>query len=117
MEDLPTFAEVAAEIRHGEWTTYGDIAAAAGRPRSARMVGHEAAESADFPNAQRVLRADGTVSRGAQDPGAHADRARRLLEAEGVSFSTNGRADPTARVYWDELQRRLDKEPRASRRR
>ena len=82
------------------------------------MVGREAATSDDFPNAHRVLTADGRVSRG---PGDHRRaselRSRRLLEGEGVSFSATGRADPAARIYWDELQRRMDTSEDVSRRR
>ena len=82
------------------------------------MVGREAATSDDFPNAHRVLRADGTVGRGT-DPGGRssAERARRLLESEGVGFTESGRADPAARIYWDELRRRLDTGREVSRRR
>jgi alkylated DNA nucleotide flippase Atl1 len=116
MMDAPIgFAEAAAQVRPGEWTTYGDIAAAAGRPCGARMVGRAAATSGDFPNAHRVLRADGTISRGAGDRGrAGEERARGLLEAEEVRFSPDGKADPTARVYWDELERRLKRKPSAT---
>jgi alkylated DNA nucleotide flippase Atl1 len=82
------------------------------------MVGRAASTMDDFPNAHRVLRADGTVGRGT-DPGARnsAERARRILEDEGVSFSRSGRADPSTRVYWDELQRRMSRRPGVSRRR
>lgn len=80
-------------------------------------MGRAAAAQDDFPNAHRVLRADGTVTRGAGRHRAHEARVRRLLETEGVAFSPGGRADPAARVYWDELQRRLDEKPRAANRR
>ena len=112
------FAVVAALIDKGEWTTYGDIAAAAGHPRRARMVGRAASTMDDFPNAHRVLSADGTVGRGTGPGGRNsAERARRLLEREGVGFSQSGRADPAARIYWDELQRRMDTGGEVSRRR
>ena len=108
---MATFAAVAALVRAGEWTTYGDVAAAAGRPRAARAVGRDAATSDDFPNAHRVLKHDGTISRGI-DGQRNLERARRLLEQEGVGFSAAGKADPAARVYWDELQRRAGRTAR-----
>jgi len=101
------YAEVAALVGAGEWTSYGDISAAVhASSRAARAVGRAAATSESFPNAHRVLRADGTIApRSAphsQDP-AH---IKTRLESEGVSFDGRGRADPSHRVYWDELQRR-----------
>jgi alkylated DNA nucleotide flippase Atl1 len=98
----------ASLVARGEWTTYGDIsAAAAGSKRAARAVAGAASKNESFPNAHRVLRHDGTVARTA-GPGhdERVNRARRALEAEGVSFDPSGRADPAARVYWDELARR-----------
>jgi alkylated DNA nucleotide flippase Atl1 len=103
------YAPVARRIRKGEWTTYGDISAAAtGSKRRARAVGREAAESDSFPNAHRILASDGTVSRG---PGGNTEAARRRLEAEGVGFDRLGRADPARRVHWDELVRRARRRP------
>ena len=94
-------------MRVGEWTTYGDIAAAVGKPGAARAVGREAATSESFPNPHRVLKGDGTISRGGRrQRGRSIERARRLLEQEGIAFSPSGRADPAARIYWDELKRR-----------
>jgi len=114
MEAGPSFAAAADQVRRGEWTSYGDVAAAAGRPRGARAVGRAAASSADFPHAHRVLRADGSITRGpGQRNRDHEARIRGLLEAEGLTFSAGGKADPRRRVYWDELQRRLDETPRA----
>lgn len=81
------FATFAALVQPGEWTTYGDVAAAAGASRSPRAVGREAAVSEDFPNAHRVLRHEGTIARGRTSEAA---RARRLLEGEGIAFSPSG---------------------------
>jgi alkylated DNA nucleotide flippase Atl1 len=101
---MVSFAAIAAQVRRGEWTTYGDISTAArGDSRWARAVGNEAASSTDFPTPHRVLGHGGIVTRGSE--GAEVDRARGRLEAEGVRF-TSGRADPARRVHWDELARR-----------
>ena len=103
------FAAVAAQVRRGEWTTYGDISTAArGDPRWARAVGNEAANSNEFPTPHRVLGRGGIVTRGSE--GAEVERARARLEAEGVRF-TSGRADPARRVHWDELARRAKVAP------
>ena len=108
-----SYADVARAIRRGEWTSYGDIAAAIhGTPRAARAVGRTTATSDDFPNAHRVLRADGSIAAGS---GACADRGapvRERLEKEGVAFDRRGRAEAGARVEWDELARRVGLEPR-----
>ena len=99
---------VARLVREGEWTTYGDISAAVtGSVRAARAVARAASVSADFPHAHRVLRADGSVGRGEGPRRAERiARARSALGAEGVAFNLAGRADPAARVHWDELARR-----------
>jgi alkylated DNA nucleotide flippase Atl1 len=101
----PTYADIAGHLRRGEWTSYGDISAAVhGSFRAARAVGRAAATDDDFPNAHRVLRADGSISRGAA--GGDVARVRARLEGEGIGFDRQGRADPALRVEWDELARR-----------
>nr|MBA2600023.1 MGMT family protein [Actinomycetota bacterium] len=98
------FTLVAAQVGPGEWTTYGDISTAArGDTRWARAVGNEAATSTDFPNPHRVLGHGGFITRPTGT--ADAQRARGLLEAEGIRFFS-GRADPARRIHWDELARR-----------
>jgi alkylated DNA nucleotide flippase Atl1 len=93
---------VAGLVRPGEWTSYGDVAAAAlGGRKWARLVGTIAATDERFPNAHRILTSAGAVSR----PGGRVGAARRALQAEGVAFN-GGRADRGKRVHWDELQRR-----------
>jgi alkylated DNA nucleotide flippase Atl1 len=90
----------------GEWTTYGDLGAAAtGGGNAARQVARLAASHPDFANAHRVLGSGGVVVRGpGEEEGARRSRAR--LVAEGVSF--HGRAaDPSRRVRWVELRGRL----------
>lgn len=64
----------ARRIPAGRVTTYGDLSP--GAPRFAGAVLH----ACDDPGVpwQRVVRADGTLAKGA--------RQRRLLEAEGVPF-------------------------------
>jgi alkylated DNA nucleotide flippase Atl1 len=98
------YLEAAALVRAGEWTSYGDISVAVHRSnRSARAVGRTAATDRKFPNAHRVLHADGTIARGAGRP---VEKLRARLESEGIAFDGRGRANPSRRVHWDELQRR-----------
>jgi methylated-DNA-protein-cysteine methyltransferase-like protein len=77
----------------GRVTTYGWIAGALGYPRGARMVGWIMAATPAHLNvpAQRVISKDGTLT-GARAFGAR-DRMRKLLEADGVTFSEDGRVD------------------------
>jgi alkylated DNA nucleotide flippase Atl1 len=93
---------VAGLVARGEWTTYGDVAWAAGG-RSARLVGSLAAQHPEFPNAHRVLDAAGHVRR-PTDRQSSASRAR--LEAEGVRFHGTV-ADRERRVRWTDLRGRL----------
>lgn len=99
---------IAGLVGRGEWTSYGDISAAAlGHKRAARLVGNLAAVDPRFPNAHRVLTSEGRVSR----PDGRVETARGRLRGEGVAFG-GGRADPSRRVHWDELQRRDGKQAR-----
>ena len=103
-----SYADVARTLRPGEWTSYGDIAAAVhGTPRAARAVGRITSSSDDFPNAHRVLRADGSIAAGRGPCANRGVPVREALEREGVSFDRRGRADPTQKVEWDELARRV----------
>ncbi|HEY4025717.1 MAG TPA: hypothetical protein VGO86_04740 [Candidatus Dormibacteraeota bacterium] len=93
-------------VLHGEWTTYGDLGAAAtGGGVAARLAARLAASHPEFANAHRVLGSGGVVVSGKGDE-ASALRRRARLEAEGVVF--RGRAaDPSCQVRWIELRGRL----------
>jgi alkylated DNA nucleotide flippase Atl1 len=91
-------------IPEGYWTAYGEIGAAVtGGRRAARMVARLASNDLAFPNAWRVIYADGTVpdgwGRGAGGPA----RCRALLEAEGVVFR-KGHADPAKKIFSDDIE-------------
>jgi alkylated DNA nucleotide flippase Atl1 len=93
--------QVLAALPAGSWTTYGDLAALIGS--HAVAVGQRLA-TAVTPNAHRVLQSDGKVSPNfawvdllrTEDPGA-------LLEAEGLPFDSQGRAEPERRFATDQL--------------
>jgi alkylated DNA nucleotide flippase Atl1 len=98
------FERAASVIPAGFWTAYGEIASAVtGRRTAARAVGRSAAGSRAFPNAWRVIHADGSIPEGWGGGGDGPARCRELLEAEGVAF-TKGRADPEKKILAEEIE-------------
>jgi len=96
-----------ASVPPGNWTSYGDVAAAGGSPRAAQAVGSWLARRGDeVPGVHRVLNATGEISPGWRpaSPELPPDRARvkSLLESEGVRFDGRGRADPQQRWAVDQ---------------
>ena len=94
-----------AAIPHGCVASYGEIAARAGLPRRARLVGRvlrDAGDAAQLPW-HRVLRADGRIAFPAGSRGYREQRARLLDEGVRV---VSGRVDLN-RFGW---QRNLDAE-------
>jgi alkylated DNA nucleotide flippase Atl1 len=93
--DPDRLRETVAAIPSGAWMSYGDVArAAGGADRHARTLNQRLMRD-EVPGAHRVLRSDGRVGPTALgDPG----EVRLRLEAEGVEFSDDGRADPAARL-------------------
>lgn len=89
---LPSFSSrvygIVAQIPPGRVVSYGQIAWMLGAPRAARQVGWAMRHCPDELPWQRVIRADGSVA-----GGSLAALRRALLEAEGVVFSADGRAD------------------------
>lgn len=83
---------VVALIPEGRVTTYGSIATALGRPRSARVVGW-AMRVAAGPNlpCHRVVTRGGALSGPMAFGGPEVQRA--MLEAEGVTFRDDGTVD------------------------
>jgi len=71
-------AEVLTRLEPGDVTTYGEVAAEAGRPGAARAVGRILAESTGRYPWWRVVNAAGRLV-----PGAEMEQKKRLL-AEGV---------------------------------
>ena len=82
----------------GRVTTYGWIGKAVGYPRGARMIGWIMNESPEGVPAQRVINSKGELS-GSWAFGQQG-KMRRLLEAEGIVFSDDGRVD-LKRYGWD----------------
>jgi methylated-DNA-protein-cysteine methyltransferase-like protein len=116
---------VVARIPAGRVATYGQVAALAGLPRQARLVGyslHGLPDGSDLPW-QRVVNAEGRVSQRAE-PGYAEGLQRHLLEEEGVVFDLSGRIDlkryrwePEAPPLAPRTRRRAPATPRPSPRR
>lgn len=87
---------VVRRIPAGRVATYGDVAAAAGRPRAARAVGNvlRGCVEAGVP-CHRVVAAGGRLG-GYGDPGLK----RSLLAAEGVRVTGGGRLRRFDAVRW-----------------
>lgn len=98
-------AAICAVIRRipkGWVATYGQVAAMAGLPRRARLVGHVLQNldpAIDIPW-HRVVNAKGAVSYSPSRNGGDALQ-RRLLEKEGVIFDANDHFD-LERFRWPE---------------
>lgn len=92
--------DVVRRIPPGRVLTYGDVAALAGFPRHARLVGYalHALPGHSTVPWHRVINAGGGISRGRAFPGGELEQ-RRLLEAEGVEFTQAGRTS-LARYRW-----------------
>lgn len=91
---------VVRRIPRGRVATYGQVAALAGLPRRARLVGYALGcleQGGPRVPWQRVVNAAGRVSR-REHPDGQA-RQRALLEREGVAFSRAGTI-PLSRFQW-----------------
>jgi methylated-DNA-protein-cysteine methyltransferase related protein len=85
--------DIVAQIPRGKVATYGQIAAMAGNPRAARMVGEamrKTPEYLDIP-CHRVVNQAGGMSPAYAFGGA--GRQRMAIEAGGVDFRENGCID------------------------
>ena len=85
--------EVVKSIPRGKVMTYGQVAALAGNPRWARVVGyalHANPEPGVIP-CHRVVNREGRVAPGFAFGGT--DAQRMLLEGEGVNFLESGLVD------------------------
>jgi len=88
-----------SQVPAGHVVTYGQIAAALGHPRGARLVGWAMRVCPDDVPWHRVINAQGALSTRPLPGGFHLQRA--LLEDEGIQFESDGRID--LRIYrWSE---------------
>lgn len=112
------YLAIAAQIRSGEWTTYGDISVAVrGDTLGARAVGRAAAMLDHFPNPHRVLQSGGRIPEGwkpTDSPTPDPAECRRRLMDEGVPFDDQERASRDHYVSWDVLLERSETDSRAT---
>lgn len=97
-ETLARILATVDDIPEGRVASYGQVAAEAGLPGRARLVGRTlgALSSKSALAWHRVVNARGCIS---ERPGAAMAEQRRRLEAEGVAFDAKGRID-LARFGW-----------------
>ncbi|WP_126029817.1 methylated-DNA--[protein]-cysteine S-methyltransferase [Bifidobacterium callimiconis] len=92
--------DVVRRIPRGRVATYGQVAALAGAPRSARFVGfalHSNPEPGVIP-CHRVVFRDGSLAPGFAFGGP--ERQRALLEEEGVTFVPPSDGHPCGADGW-----------------
>jgi alkylated DNA nucleotide flippase Atl1 len=95
-----------ATIPRGRWSSFKDVACAAGNPAAAMAIGNWLRETGGrLPNYWRVIRSDRFVPDGlvANTPGLphNAAAARDRLKQEGIRFSGN-RASPQQHYSFEE---------------
>ena len=93
MNTFEIIYEVVKSIPKGKVATYGQVAALAGNPRWARVVGyalHNNPKPLVIP-CHRVVNREGRLAPSFAFGGA--DVQRQLLEAEGIVFELDGRVD------------------------
>jgi len=93
MSTFEKIYEVVKTIPKGRVATYGLVAALAGNPRWARVVGyalHNNPDSSTIP-CHRVVNREGRVAPGFAFGGEGVQR--QMLEAEGIVFEPDGRID------------------------
>lgn len=101
MESREKICAVIRRIPKGKVATYGQVAALAGLPRRARLVGQTLRSTPTDESLpwQRVINAGGKISaRGGI--GWEEGLQRHLLEEEGVELDQHGRID-LERFGWD----------------
>ncbi len=90
--------KLVSRIPKGRVATYGQLAAMAGSPRAARIVGAAMYRAPAGLPCHRVVYGHGALCCDRAFGGKHIQR--ELLEAEGVSFLPDGRVD-LKRHLWD----------------
>jgi len=95
--DFERAARFIAAVPAGRWTSFGDVAAAAGNERGAMAVGEWLRRSGgSIPYFWRVLRTDGLVPEGLRGGGVglphDAAEAREVLRGEELVIDGHGRA-------------------------
>jgi alkylated DNA nucleotide flippase Atl1 len=94
-------------IPRGRWSSYKDVAAAAGNPDAYMAAGNDLrASGGEIDGYWRVIHSDGSIADGfvahsikhPRDP----DSARARLESEGIRFNRRGLADKSRHFGYEE---------------
>lgn len=97
-----------AAVPRGRWTSYKDVAIAAGSPGGAQAIGQWLRRDGDkVPHVWRVLTVDGQVADGFMPagPGVPAKaRVADVLRREGLSIDGRGRAAPSRRFRAEDFR-------------
>lgn len=99
--------QVISLIRQGEWTSYGDLGATIGvHPRP---LGRHIANCGECPEGgHRILTVEGKASKRFRwDDPSDMRTAQEALSEEGIRFTSDGKADPDAKINVEELRQRL----------
>jgi alkylated DNA nucleotide flippase Atl1 len=107
--DLEVAVQFIEAIPKGRWSSYGEVAAAAGSPKGAMALGTWLSNNGDsISKVYRVLNFRGEVSEGwkVSDPTLPPtpEAVREKLEGEGVAFDQDGRATKEARWSADDWE-------------
>ena len=89
---------IVSQIPRGKVTTYGNVAALAGWPSHSRMVGRTLryTPGAELLPCHRIVNKEGRTAPGWSEH-------RPLLEAEGVTFKSNGHVDMQRHLWHPEI--------------
>ena len=90
--------ELVSRIPAGKLATYGQLAALCGSPRASRIVGAAMLHAPEGLPCHRVIYRDGALC--CQQAFGGKEIQRQMLEAEGIKFLPDGRADLRAHL-WD----------------
>ena len=96
--------EIVATIPEGKVATYGQIAAMAGEPDAAQEAGYAMSRVSPAQNlpCHRVVNKAGTLSPEFAFGGQ--EKQRKLLEAEGITFTVKGRIDMSRHTWGEDEQ-------------
>lgn len=98
-------ADVLSVLDTGEWATYGDVGELAGL--SPQMVGRFV-NTVSTAQGHRVLLVDGRCGEDFGWAEPRDESQRDVLEAGGLEFGPDGKADETAQVRLEDLRYRLE---------
>lgn len=98
--------DLVAQVPEGKVTTYGQLAAMAGSPRAARIVGAAMYRAPAGLPCHRVLYSDGRLCCDQAFSGKEIQRG--LLEDENIPFLPDGRVDLKRCLWTGEIERGTD---------